>query len=385
MYIVLLVFMLAFLYFLPSIVIFIPAGHGGVLWKRFGGGTQMGPALPEGAHIIFPWDKIEIYSLRLQEDTRFYSAIANDGLPVNVELTMRYRPFEEKLSELHKNIGPKYLDILLTPELGSVSREIVSRFKADELYAQRRLRIQVETFEQLSDRIMYGKLAGDGPDVKLERHKPKGYVLIHDILIRDITLPVYIVNAIERKIEQDQAAQEYQFRLQKETFESQRKQIEAQGIRAFQETVQAGLTDNYLRWRGIEATLELTYSPNSKVVVIGNASNGSLPLIMDTSGPIASATPPPGSKKTHVEPSSSSFINRPPRVQQRVAEELPVKPSSSEPLQANSSSTGIKTNPKDQDSSLTEGDYLARLKEISNTVVHFMRNDPAKNTVSPPP
>ncbi|CAO3432277.1 SPFH domain-containing protein [Azospirillum endophyticum] len=277
----LLVGVLIFLYFAPSIVVFIPAGHGGVLWKRFHEGTQMGPALAEGVHVIFPWDKIEVYDLRLQEDTRSYSAIANDGLNVSIEITVRYRPYAEMLAALHKNVGPRYLEVLLVPEVGSVSREIVSRFKADELYAHRRLRVQTETYEQVADRVMYAQLIGAENVPKPDGRTKTGYLLIQDILIRNVTLPDAIMASIERKIQQDQAAQEYQFRLQRELFESQRKQLEGQGIRAFQETVQANLTENYLRWRGIEATLELAHSPNAKIVVIGNAASGGLPLILD--------------------------------------------------------------------------------------------------------
>ncbi|KAA0596172.1 regulator of protease activity HflC (stomatin/prohibitin superfamily) [Azospirillum lipoferum] len=277
----LLVGILIFLYFAPSIVVFIPAGHGGVLWKRFHEGTQMAPALPEGVHVIFPWDKIEIYDLRLQEDTRSYSAIANDGLNVSIEITVRYRPYAEMLAALHKNVGPRYLEVLLVPEVGSVSREIVSRFKADELYAHRRLRVQTETYEQVADRVMYAQLIGAENVPKPDGRTKTGYLLIQDILIRNVSLPEAIMASIERKIQQDQAAQEYQFRLQRELFESQRKQLEGQGIRAFQETVQANLTENYLRWRGIEATLELAHSPNAKIVVIGNAASGGLPLILD--------------------------------------------------------------------------------------------------------
>lgn len=277
----LLVGILIFLYFAPSIVVFIPAGHGGVLWKRFHEGTQMGPALPEGVHVIFPWDKIEIYDLRLQEDTRSYSAIANDGLNVSIEITVRYRPYAEMLAALHKNVGPRYLEVLLVPEVGSVSREIVSRFKADELYAHRRLRVQTEAYEQVADRVMYAQLIGAENVPKPDGRTKTGYLLIQDILIRNVSLPEAIMASIERKIQQDQAAQEYQFRLQRELFESQRKQLEGQGIRAFQETVQANLTENYLRWRGIEATLELAHSPNAKIVVIGNAASGGLPLILD--------------------------------------------------------------------------------------------------------
>ena len=277
----LLVGILIFLYFAPSIVVFIPAGHGGVLWKRFHQGTQMAPALAEGVHVIFPWDKIEVYDLRLQEDTRSYSAIANDGLNVSIEITVRYRPYAEMLAALHKNVGPNYLEVLLVPEVGSVSREIVSRFKADELYAHRRLRVQTEAFEQVADRIMYAQIVGAEDTPKPDGRTKTGYLLIQDILIRNVSLPEAIMVSIERKIQQDQAAQEYQFRLQRELFESQRKQLEGQGIRAFQETVQANLTENYLRWRGIEATLELAHSPNAKIVVIGNAASGGLPLILD--------------------------------------------------------------------------------------------------------
>ncbi|MBP2296068.1 prohibitin family protein [Azospirillum rugosum] len=291
----LLVGILIFLYFAPSIVVFIPAGHGGVLWKRFHQGTQMAPALAEGVHVIFPWDKIEVYDLRLQEDTRSYSAIANDGLNVSIEITVRYRPYAEMLAALHKNVGPNYLEVLLVPEVGSVSREIVSRFKADELYAHRRLRVQTEAFEQVADRVMYAQIVGAEDAPKPDGRTKTGYLLIQDILIRNVSLPDAIMASIERKIQQDQAAQEYQFRLQRELFESQRKQLEGQGIRAFQETVQANLTENYLRWRGIEATLELAHSPNAKIVVIGNAASGGLPLILDAaSGQNAATAVAPG-------------------------------------------------------------------------------------------
>ena len=312
----LLVGVLIFLYFAPSIVVFIPAGHGGVLWKRFHQGTQMAPALPEGVHVIFPWDKIEVYDLRLQEDTRSYSAIANDGLNVSIEITVRYRPYAEMLAALHKNVGTRYLEVLLVPEVGSVSREIVSRFKADELYAHRRLRVQTETYEQVADRVMYAQLIGAEDVPKPDGRTKTGYLLIQDILIRNVSLPEAIMASIERKIQQDQAAQEYQFRLQRELFESQRKQLEGQGIRAFQETVQANLTENYLRWRGIEATLELAHSPNAKIVVIGNAASGGLPLILDAAsnqnplsapGAAAPGAPPasPNPKLTSVPTSTA--------------------------------------------------------------------------------
>lgn len=319
----LLVGILIFLYFAPSIVVFIPAGHGGVLWKRFHQGTQMAPALAEGVHVIFPWDKIEVYDLRLQEDTRSYSAIANDGLNVSIEITVRYRPYAEMLAALHKNVGPNYLEVLLVPEVGSVSREIVSRFKADELYAHRRLRVQTETFEQVADRVMYAQIIGAADTPKPDGRTKTGYVLIQDILIRNVSLPEAIMVSIERKIQQDQAAQEYQFRLQRELFESQRKQLEGQGIRAFQETVQANLTENYLRWRGIEATLELAHSPNAKIVVIGNAASGGLPLILDAASGQGATLPMSGAPAPGAPQAGAATVTMPSSLPVPPAAQLP--------------------------------------------------------------
>ncbi|CAO3377207.1 prohibitin family protein [Azospirillum argentinense] len=319
----LLVGILIFLYFAPSIVVFIPAGHGGVLWKRFHQGTQMAPALAEGVHVIFPWDKIEVYDLRLQEDTRSYSAIANDGLNVSIEITVRYRPYAEMLAALHKNVGPNYLEVLLVPEVGSVSREIVSRFKADELYAHRRLRVQTETFEQVADRVMYAQIIGAEDTPKPDGRTKTGYLLIQDILIRNVSLPEAIMVSIERKIQQDQAAQEYQFRLQRELFESQRKQLEGQGIRAFQETVQANLTENYLRWRGIEATLELAHSPNAKIVVIGNAASGGLPLILDAASGGGATLPMPGTPAPGAPQAGAATVTMPSGLPLPPAAQLP--------------------------------------------------------------
>ncbi len=273
--------MLGFLYFLPSIVIFVPAGHGGVLWKRFAGGTQLGPALNEGVHVIFPWDKIEIYDLRIQQDTRPYTAIANDGLPVTVEITSRFRPIAASIAELHKHVGPAYINVLLAPEIDSVAREIISRYKADELYAQRRQKIQSEAYEQVADRMAHVRYVGTERAGVTVPGAITGYILVQDILVRNVALPDEVVAAIERKINQDQLAQEYQFRLQREQSESNRKNIEAEGIRNYQEIVRSSLTENFLRWRSIEATLALAQSPNTKVVVVGNSGTGGLPLIMD--------------------------------------------------------------------------------------------------------
>src|SRR5262249_44920389 len=102
---------------------------------------------------------------------------------------------------------------------------------------------------------------------------------LYDILVTGIELPEAIVTAINRKIEQYYIAEEYKFRIEREKRESERKKIEAQGIRDFQQTVSQGISDSYLRWRGIEATLQLSQSTNAKTVIIGTGKDG-LPVIL---------------------------------------------------------------------------------------------------------
>src|SRR3954471_23060915 len=115
-------------------------------------------------------------------------------------------------------------------------------------------------------------------------------LILYDTLLYGIELPALVVTAINRKTEQYYVAEEYKFRVEREKRESERKKIEAEGIREFQTIVSQGISDSYLRWRGIEATLQLSQSTNSKVVVIGSAKDG-LPVIL---GNVDGSSPPQG-------------------------------------------------------------------------------------------
>jgi hypothetical protein len=131
----------------------------------------------------------------------------------------------------------------------------------------------------------------------MEQPDPKNYndslqysIQVLDTLVLSIELPPAIVGAINRQTEQFYLIQEYRHRVAREAEESKRKQIEANGIAAFQKTVSQGISDSYLRWRGIEATLALAQSQNSKVVVIGSGKDG-LPIILgNVDGPAAPAS-----------------------------------------------------------------------------------------------
>jgi hypothetical protein len=116
-----------------------------------------------------------------------------------------------------------------------------------------------------------------------------------------IELPDTVVAAINRKAEQFYQIEEYQYRIDKEAKESQRKQIEANGIAAFQKTVSEGISDSYLRWRGIEATLRLAESNNAKIVIIGSGKEG-MPIILGNMDAPASKPADPPSTGTDATP-----------------------------------------------------------------------------------
>jgi hypothetical protein len=150
-------------------------------------------------------------------------------------------------------------------------------------------------------------------------------LILYDTLVLGLELPATVVAAINRKVEQYYLVQEYAFRVDRERKESERKQIEAYGIRDFQQTVTQGISDSYVRWRGIEATLQLAQSPNTKIVIIGSGKDG-LPVILgnvDTpiapQPPAGGATAPDNSEAAKQKPAAAS----PPMLEKTPASNLP--------------------------------------------------------------
>lgn len=239
----------------------IGSGEGGVLYKRFFGGTVVDEVYKEGIHAIWPWDKMYIYNARVQETKHEMDVLSVNGLTFHLSLSIRYHPEYDFLGILHKRVGPDYLNKIVIPEVESVLRTLIGNFKPEEVYTTKR--------DILEKYVLNAKA-----------EVSEKFIVIDEVIIRFIGLPPLIKEAIENKLRQQQLAQEYEFKLQREEKEKERKKIEAEGIRKFQEIVTESLTDKLLKWKGIEATLELAKSENSKIVIIGRAKDG-LPLILD--------------------------------------------------------------------------------------------------------
>jgi len=240
-------------------VAYVPAGHVGVL-TLFGRVT--GDVLPEGTHFVNPFKANNTMSIRTQELKETASVPSDEGLVMTLDTSLLFRLNPEKASDVFQKIGPNFVEVVVEPTLRSSIRSVTASHSANALYTGGREQVALQIYTELAS-----QLSGKGIEVQ-------------NILLRDIQLPQMLKTSIEAKQQAEQDALRMAFVLQKEKQEADRKRIEAQGIRDFQQTVSQGISQQLLEWKGIEATERLATSTNSKVVLIGNTKNG-LPLILE--------------------------------------------------------------------------------------------------------
>ncbi len=243
---------------LYAAIAYVPAGHVGVL-TLFGRVT--GEVLPEGTHLVNPFKSNNRMSVRTMELKEKASVPSNEGLIVTLDTSLLYRLKSEKAAEVFRQIGPRYIEVVVEPMLRAAIRSVTAAHNANALYTGER--------EKVAQQI-----AGE-----LRIELAKRGIEVENILLRDVQLPPLLARAIEAKQQAEQDALRMSFVLQKEKQEAERKRIEASGIRDFQQIVAQGISPQLLTWKGIEATEKLAASENAKVVIIGSGKNG-LPIIL---------------------------------------------------------------------------------------------------------
>ncbi len=239
----------------------IDPGIRGVIFKPYTSGLDKENIYGEGFHVIAPWNVLHLYDVREQQRDEPMDVLDKNGLSISLDVTVRFNPTYDKIGYLHERFGINYSNVLVIPEVRSSVRQVAGRYTAEEIYSTKRAEVEQaitnETFKVLED----------------------NYIGMKALLIRSINLPEQIKNAIESKLSQEQESLAYEFRLTKEQSEAERKRIAAEGESAANKIINNSLTPSLLKMRGIEATLELSKSPNSKVIVIGSGKDG-MPLIL---------------------------------------------------------------------------------------------------------
>jgi len=239
----------------------VPAGHVGVI-DFFG--VVSARTLPSGINLVNPLARVVKFSIQTKEHKETMEVLSREGLTIGLEISALYRLDPDSAARVYKTVaGGDYETIILIPQFRSISRAVTASFQASALYSTERDQLGRAIQEELARTVA-----------------PRG-VIIETTPLRNVALPVQLTEAIEQKQKADQESQRMEFILTKEKQEADRKRIEAKGIADFQTIVAAGISEQLLRWKGIEATEKLATSPNAKVIVIGAGKDG-LPIILDT-------------------------------------------------------------------------------------------------------
>ncbi len=239
----------------------VPAGHVGIV-DFFG--TVSDKTLSPGINVVNPMAKVVRYSAQTKEHKEAMQVLSREGLTIGLELSVLYRLDPDSAASIYKKIfGGDYEEVILIPQFRSISRAVTASFQASALYSTER--------ERLSESVQS----------ELARTIGVRGIIVESTPLRNVVLPTQLTEAIEQKQRADQESQRMEFILTKEKQEADRKRIEAKGIADFQTIVAAGISEQLLRWKGIEATEKLATSPNAKVVIVGGGKDG-LPVILDT-------------------------------------------------------------------------------------------------------
>ena len=235
----------------------IGSGEAGVLYKTFDNGVVTDqPPLGEG----FQKER-ELMEKPDKELFEKMKVLSSNGLEIQIDASAWYEPVYNNLGKLHQTLGENYLQRVIQPAIRSAARSVVGRYTPEQLYSSKRDAIQDEIFEETKKILS------------------KQHVQLNEVLVRDVTLPNTIKDAIERKLKQEQESLEYEFRLVTAAKEAEKVIIEAEGKAESNRILSASLTDKILQDKGIDATMRLAESPNSKIIVIGSGDSG-LPIIL---------------------------------------------------------------------------------------------------------
>ena len=182
-----------------------------------------------------------------------------EGLTVETVVSLLFHVRPDAAQDLYQQVGPNYEEKIIRTIFRSAARDVSARFLAKDLHTAGRAEIEKAIESSISDRLL-----------------SRG-IVVEAVLLKSITLPPTLRQAIEAKLSAEQDAQRMEFVIQKEKQEAKRKRIEAEGIADYQETIQKALNDTILKYNTIEAFRELSKSPNAKVII----TNGKQPMLIE--------------------------------------------------------------------------------------------------------
>jgi regulator of protease activity HflC (stomatin/prohibitin superfamily) len=228
--------------------------------------------LESGLNLVNPLVKVVMFDTRtenytmsgirdegaLQRDDAIH-VLSADGLEVVVDLTVLYKVVPAEAPRILREIGIDYKNVIVRPVCRTGIRDNAVYYDAVSLFSSKRDEFQDRIFKAIESNF-----------------KERG-LLLEQLLVRNLTLPQSVKEAIESKINAEQEAQKMTFVLQRERQEAERKRVEAQGIADYQKILSSGLSDRLLQYEMIKA---ISASPNAKLIIMTNEKG--LPIMVDT-------------------------------------------------------------------------------------------------------
>ena len=248
---------------LSNIFVILQPTERGVIFKKYTSGLDVDDVKQEGLSIVAPWNDVIIFDIAERQIEETMDVLSKDGLSIAIDVSLRFRPEPSKIGYLYRAFKNSYIESLIRPELRSAVRQIIGQYTPEELYATKRQEIETRIQEAIRKVL------------------DENHVELKALLFRSIKLPAMIKTAIEQKLTAEQESEKYEFLIQKETKEAERRRIDAEGKAAANRILSASITDNILREKGITATEALAKSNNTKIVVIGGGDDG-LPIILNS-------------------------------------------------------------------------------------------------------
>lgn len=250
----------------------IPAGNVGVLYRPLANGVDTSLVLEEGLHFIWPFNTVTEYSIQTQKKEISIEVLTKDLLKTKATVSFQYQLDPKTVGYLHKYVGEEFISKVVIPQVVQITRQILGNTSSSEAFTT--------SLTSVSDDISI-----DANQSIINTIQPAGLTKLHlihidSVQITNIVFPKSVEDAIEQKVTERAKAEALTFVVEGAKKEAERKKIEAGGIRDFQQTVSGGLTENYLKFRGIEASTKLAESSNAKIVIFGSGQAG-LPLVFD--------------------------------------------------------------------------------------------------------
>ena len=249
---------------LSNIFVLLGATERGVVFKKvFDKGIDKDNIKGAGYNIIAPWDELIVFEVSENQIEETMDVLSKDGLSISLDVSLRFRPDPTQLGYLYESFQKNYVERLIRPELRSAVRAVVGQYTPEELYASKRQEIETQIEENTQEVLT------------------NNYIILEAMLFRSVKLPQTIKTSIEQKLAAEQEAQKYDFLIEKEKKEAERRKIDAERKATANRILSASITQNILKEKGTSATEELAKSPNSKIIVIGGGDDG-LPIILNS-------------------------------------------------------------------------------------------------------